>query len=79
MPCFIRITRKLGIQLPTDPAFNGWFERELMQELDTITHEDLRNRLVYYEIYHPEQLKEIIQQILQRWRKKKITEKPLAV
>jgi len=69
----------LGINLPADPFFNGWFEQELMRELDTITHEDLRNKLTYYEIYQQEELREIVQRILERWRKRKIKEETLVV
>ena len=82
MPCFIRITRRLGISLPSDSYFNEWFEGELRLELDAATHEDLNYKLTYLELYQPEELKEIIKQILERrqklsafWREDKVKKK----
>jgi len=79
LPCFLRITQRLGIKLPVSPEFSDWFERELMREFSVTTHEELRNALTYYEMYRQEELKAIIQNILKRWQKKGLKEETLIV
>jgi len=79
LPCFLRITQRLGIKLPASPEFSDWFERELMREFSVTTHEELRNVLTYYEMYRQEELKAIIQNILKRRQKKGLKEETLIV
>lgn len=63
MPCFIRVIQRLGIKLPIDPMFNDWLERELMREFNADTPEELRTTLIHYEMYRPEELKEVIRRL----------------
>jgi len=50
-----------------------------MREFSVTTHEELANTLIYYEMYRPEELKAIIQNILKRWQKKGLKEETLIV
>ena len=79
MPCFIRVIQRLGVKLPSDPMFNDWLERELMREFAADTHEELRTNLTYYEMYRPEELKEAVRRLLEKWRKRKLREEALIV
>lgn len=79
MPCFIRVIQRLGIKLPSDPMFNEWLERELMREFTADTHEELRTNLIHYEMYRPEELKEVIRRLLEKWRKRRLREETLVV
>lgn len=79
MPCFIRVIQRLGVKLPIDPMFNEWLERELMREFPADTHEELRTNLANYEMYRPEELKEVIRRLLEKWRKRKLREEALVV
>lgn len=71
MPCFIRILRRLGIDLPSDVAFTEWLESGLREEFRTESHEELRSALTYYENFYPEKLREIVENLLRKWRRVK--------
>ena len=79
MPCFIRVIQRLGVKLPTDPVFNEWLERELMREFTADTHEELRTNITYYEMYRPEELKEVVRRLLEKWQKRRLKEEALIV
>jgi hypothetical protein len=71
VPCFIRIIRRLGIEVPTqDLEFTEWIEEELRRELNAKSHEELYNIMAYYEAFYPEKLKDLLKAILQKRAKK---------
>jgi hypothetical protein len=54
-----------------NPKFREWLEFELMKEFEVDSHEKLYDRLVYCEIFYPEELRRILAIILRKWRGKK--------
>jgi hypothetical protein len=45
MPCFIRLSRMLGLDLPPDERFLEWFERQLMGKFKAKSHKELEKAL----------------------------------
>ena len=45
MPCFIRLSEKLGVKLPSDKNFLDWLEKQLIEEFKVNSHKELEKVL----------------------------------
>jgi len=70
----MRIIQRLGIFLPEkSPRLFRELERELRYEFAARSHDELYDKIVYEEMFYPEELKKRIKAILRRLRKRKRT------
>jgi len=77
MVCFIRLSRKMGVELPSSNVFIDWLERELMKEFKAKNHKELEKALTDKYNSDSWSLKLLIQELLVAYKMKYKKKKPI--